>query len=164
MPGRIEGYVGVYEDSAGIVDIIDYFDRPPKAFCIKGGYAGSKAFGVFLEDKPGKRIPKAELSSHAGIFHACAEVSISKAEVKGPNVYAGIKAHPVHGVEAMAKAELASASSSAGPLKLKAALAVDTGFGISPTGLETKVLGTGFSIGRKMGISVFGSGFEINLW
>ena len=83
---------------------------------------------------------------------------------KGPNASAEASASLTSGVQAMAKAEIASASASAGPVKATVGLSGETGVGIGLTGVEAKVLGTGFSFGRKIGISLFGTGFEFNLW
>lgn len=90
---------------------------------------------------------------------ARAEWSIFDAEVKGPS--AGVEDSSTR---AFAKAELASASASAGPVKATVGLSADTGVGVSSTQVEAKVLGTGFSFGRKMGISLFGTGVEFKLW
>ncbi len=67
-------------------------------------------------------------------------------------------------VSAFVKAEVASASASVGPAKATVGLSADTGVGISPTQVEAKLLGTGISIGRKMGVSLFGTSIEFNLW
>ncbi len=61
-------------------------------------------------------------------------------------------------------AQLEKTTVSAGPAKATIGLAADTGYGISPTQIEGKVLGTGISIGRKVGFSVFGTGVEFKLW
>lgn len=62
------------------------------------------------------------------------------------------------------KPKLASASASAGPVKATVGLSADTGGEIGLTQVEAKVLGTGFSFGRKMGVSLFGTGVEFKLW
>lgn len=148
----------------GTLEMIDTFDRPGKAFAA-GIYAGSGTFAEAFDDKPGKRIPKAGVYAAAGVGYARAEWSIFDAEAKGPNASAGVGASAASlSAKAFAKAELASASASAGPLKATVGLAADTGVGIGLTGVEAKVLGTGFSSGRKMGVSLFGTGFEFNLW
>uniref|UniRef100_A0A3B5AGI8 Uncharacterized protein n=1 Tax=Stegastes partitus TaxID=144197 RepID=A0A3B5AGI8_9TELE len=155
---------GVTANTAGIVEMIDTFDRPGKAFA-KGGYAGTEEYAVGLNNKPGERIPKAGLSAAAGIGHARAEWSVFDAEAKGPNACAGIGASAGSlSAEAFARAEVASASAAAGPVKVKVGLAADTGVGVGLTGVEAKVLGTGVAIGRKIGVSFLGSGFEFNLW
>ncbi|KAF3860824.1 hypothetical protein F7725_001079 [Dissostichus mawsoni] len=136
------------------VEMIDTFDRPGKAFT-KGAYAGTDMYAVGLEDKPGKRIPKAGVSASAGVGHARAEWRVCDAEAKGPNASAGIGASVGSlSASAFARAEVASAS----------AAAVDTGVSVGATQLEAKLLGCGFSFGRKMGFSLFGNGIEFNLW
>merc|ERR1711917_7772 len=151
-------------DKAGVVEMIDTIDRPGDAFVV-GAYADAGSYAHGLEDKPGRRLPKAGLGAGAGVGHARAEWSVFDAEAKGPNASAGLEASTAYlGAKAFAKAEVASASATAGPVKATVGLAADTGVGISPTGVEAKVLGTGFSFGRKMGISVFGTGVEFNLW
>uniref|UniRef100_A0A668SJG6 Uncharacterized protein n=1 Tax=Oreochromis aureus TaxID=47969 RepID=A0A668SJG6_OREAU len=111
------------------------------------------------------RLPKAGAYAEAGVGHARAEWSVFDAEAKGPNASAGAGASVASvSAQAFARAEIASASASAGPLKATVGLGLDTGVGVSPTGFEAKVLGTGISFGRKMGISLFGTGFEFNLW
>uniref|UniRef100_UPI0037E7CB05 bifunctional protein GlmU-like n=1 Tax=Semicossyphus pulcher TaxID=241346 RepID=UPI0037E7CB05 len=129
----------------------DNSDRPGAA-CATSAYASA-----------GKLEGNNKTGAYAGAGwgHASAEWSIFDAEAKGPNVGAGVEVSEDN-VRAMAKAELASASASAGLVTGTVGLAADTGFGISKSGLEAKVLGTGFSIGRKTGISLFGSGFEID--
>uniref|UniRef100_A0A3B3UWB3 Si:ch73-106k19.5 n=1 Tax=Poecilia latipinna TaxID=48699 RepID=A0A3B3UWB3_9TELE len=122
-------------------------------------------------DKPRMRVPKAGAYAEAGVGKARAEWSVFEAEANGPNASAGAGANPL-GASAFARAELASASAAAGPVKVKVGLAADTGtfikvntgVDIGLTGVEAKVLGTGFSFGRKMGVSVLGTGIEFNLW
>lgn len=106
-------------------------------------------------DRPGKAF--------ATDNHARAEWSIFDAEAKGPSAETEATTEFLR-ARAFAKAELASASASAGPVKATVGLAADSGIEISPTQLEAKVLGTGISIGRKVGISLFGTGFEFELW
>ncbi|XP_013984794.1 uncharacterized protein [Salmo salar] len=64
------------------------------------------------------------------------------------------------GVKAMATAELLGASVSHGKATATMRLAADTGFGVGKDGIEAQFLGTGFSIGKKTSISLFGSKFE----
>uniref|UniRef100_A0A3B4YJ01 Uncharacterized protein n=1 Tax=Seriola lalandi dorsalis TaxID=1841481 RepID=A0A3B4YJ01_SERLL len=151
-------------DASGVVDMIDTYDRPGNAIAT-GTYAEAGTYANGLEDKPGKRIPKAGVYAGAGVGLARAEWSICEAQAKGPNASAGVGASAATlSAEAFAKAEVASASASAGPLKATVGLAADTGASVGLTGVEAKVLGTGFSFGRKMGVSLFGTGFEFNLW
>ncbi|XP_078144654.1 uncharacterized protein LOC144542334 [Centroberyx gerrardi] len=148
----------------GALEMIDTFDRPGDAFAA-GTYAGTDSFAHAFEDKPGQRLPKAGLYAAAGVGHARAEWRVFDAEAKGPNASAGIGASSASlSARAFAKAELASASATAGPVKATVGLSADTGVGVGATGVEAKILGTGFSIGRKMGVSLFGTGFEFNLW
>ncbi|KAL7398043.1 hypothetical protein ABVT39_003319 [Epinephelus coioides] len=84
--------------------------------------------------------------------------------VKGPNVGAGAEISLTEGARAVVNAELISVSASAGPAKATLGLSAETGGTISPTQVEAKVLGTGFSLGRKMGVSFLGTGFEFKLW
>ncbi|XP_078112020.1 uncharacterized protein LOC144521350 [Sander vitreus] len=150
--------------TAGLVEMIDTFDRPGSSTAV-GTYADAGVYADGLEDKPGKRIPKAGLYAGAGVGLARAEWSIFEAQAKGPNASAGVGASAASlSARAFAKAEVASASVTAGPLKATAGLAIDTGASVGLTGVEAKVLGTGFSFGRTMGGSLFGNGFEVNLW
>ncbi|KAL3064801.1 hypothetical protein OYC64_000935 [Pagothenia borchgrevinki] len=144
--------------------MIDTFDRPRKAFA-KGTYAGTDKYAVGLEDKPGKRIPKAVATASAGVGHAGAEWSVFYAEAKGPNAIAEAGASAATlSASVFARAELASASAAAGPLKATVGLSADIGVTVGATHVEAKVLGCGFSVGRKMGVSLFGTGIELNLW
>uniref|UniRef100_A0A3Q1EY08 Uncharacterized protein n=1 Tax=Acanthochromis polyacanthus TaxID=80966 RepID=A0A3Q1EY08_9TELE len=127
----------------------DNFHRPGNAFA-KGGYADAKS----TDDKR---------TASAGIGHARGEWSIFDAEAKGPNAGAAVKAS-ADGAEVFGRAELASASATAGPMTAKVGLAVDTGLGVGKDGVEAKVLGTGISLGRKVGISLFGNEISFKLW
>lgn len=48
--------------------------------------------------------------------------------------------------------------------KIKIGLAADTGAGIQNESAQAQVLGTGVSIGRETGISIFGNEFKVKLW
>lgn len=86
-------------------------------------------------------------------------------EIEGPNAGTNVEASlSSPSVTAFVKAQVASTSLTIGPVKAKVGLAADTGAKIGLTGVEAKVLGTGISFGRKMGISLFGTGIEFNLW
>ncbi|KAL7398822.1 hypothetical protein ABVT39_015754 [Epinephelus coioides] len=150
----VKGDLGVSTGRSQLV--IDTMERPGKAVA-----AASYATAGKYEDVSVKEIG---VYAGAGLGHACAEWSVLDAEAKGPNASAGAEISKAAGVKAMAKAELASASAAAGPVKAKIGLAADTGIGFGLSGLEAKVLGTGFTIGRRTGISFLGSGFEIRLW
>uniref|UniRef100_A0A3Q2WN45 Uncharacterized protein n=1 Tax=Haplochromis burtoni TaxID=8153 RepID=A0A3Q2WN45_HAPBU len=139
----------------GLLGCVKNVNRSGNAFAA-GTFAGADAFADGLD--------KAGLDATAGLGCARAEWSVFDAEVKGPNasVGAGASLSPVS-AKPFARAELASASASAGPVKAKLGLAVDTGLGISPSGVE--VLGTGLSVGSgKISVSLFGSGFEVSFW
>uniref|UniRef100_A0A672LHE9 Si:ch73-106k19.5 n=1 Tax=Sinocyclocheilus grahami TaxID=75366 RepID=A0A672LHE9_SINGR len=141
----------------GIIGMIDTIDRPADAKA-ESTYARSGSYKEAFENKPGKRIPKAGVYAEAGVGRASAEFSIFRAEAKGPNASAGAEATVARlGVGAMAQAEIASASASAGPLDVKLGLGVDTGAYIGLGGVEVKILGCGFSFGRKTSISLLGS-------
>uniref|UniRef100_A0AAY5EI30 Uncharacterized protein n=1 Tax=Electrophorus electricus TaxID=8005 RepID=A0AAY5EI30_ELEEL len=140
----------------GILDVIDYYDRPGDAYA-EGPYANADTYAYAFTDKPGQRIPKAGAVAEAGVGRAGAEWSIFEAEAKGPNASAAAQAN-VLGVSAMAWAEVGSASASAGPLKVTAGLGVDTGVRAGADGVEVKFLGTGIKVGETgVGVSVLGS-------
>uniref|UniRef100_A0A3B5PU54 Uncharacterized protein n=1 Tax=Xiphophorus maculatus TaxID=8083 RepID=A0A3B5PU54_XIPMA len=147
---------------ADLLKMIDTFDRPGDASA-KATYTRTRKYANGPENKLGKLLPAAGVYAEAGVGKARAEFSVFEAEAKGPNASAGADANLL-GASAFARAELAGASASAGPLKAKVGLAVDTGVSVSLTSLEAKVLGTGFSFGSKMGVSFLGTGFEIKLW
>uniref|UniRef100_A0A671U4N9 Uncharacterized protein n=1 Tax=Sparus aurata TaxID=8175 RepID=A0A671U4N9_SPAAU len=84
-------------------------------------------------------------------------------EAKGPSASMDVGLSD-SGARAMVKAELASTSVSAGPATATIGLSADTGAKISPTQVEAKVLGTGVSFGREMGVSFLGTGFKFKLW
>ncbi|XP_049436166.1 uncharacterized protein LOC125891173 isoform X1 [Epinephelus fuscoguttatus] len=203
----VKASAGVSVGAAGLVEMIDTYDRPGDTLTA-GTYADADIFLDGFEDKPGRdaEIVKGDLEvgtgrsqlmidtierpgkavaaasyasagkyeddsedeigvyAGAGLGHARAEWSFFDAEAKGPNASAGAEISKAAGVKAMAKAEVASASASAGPVKATIGLAADTGIGVGPSGVEAKVLGTGFTVGRKIGVSFLGSGFEIKLW
>ncbi len=96
---------------SNIIQIIDTFDRPADAIA-ESTYARSGTYAVSPEDKPGKRIPKAGAFAEAGVGRARAEFSVFEAEAKGPNAFARADANVI-GVEAIARAEIASASAQA---------------------------------------------------
>lgn len=64
----------------------------------------------------------------------------------------------------MASAGIGNASVAVGPAHLKVGLGIDTGIKISPTKVKLKFLGTGFTLGTTMGLSVFGSEIKLKLW
>ncbi|KAF1389968.1 hypothetical protein PFLUV_G00053190 [Perca fluviatilis] len=89
--------------------MIDTIDRPGKAFAA-GTYAGAGKLEDLSDDEIG-------VYAGAGVGHARAEWRLCDAEAKGPNASAGAEISRAAGVRAIAKAELASASASAGPVK-----------------------------------------------
>ena len=138
--------------------MIDTFDRPGKAFT-KTTHASAGSYKSGFEDKPGKRLPCGGYKAEAGVGKARAEWRVCDAEANGPNACAAV-GYTALGAGVMAKAELASASASAGPLKATVGLGVDTGAHIGLDKVEVKVLGTGFSLGVTPSISVLGSSAE----
>ncbi|XP_054912814.1 uncharacterized protein LOC129377106 [Poeciliopsis prolifica] len=146
---------GVSVDANGLLDVIDNFDRPGDAYT-EDTYARSGTYADGLENKTGKRVPKAGAYAEAGVGRARAEFSVFEAEARGPNASAGAGANPL-GASAFARAELAGASAAAGPVKVKVGLGVDTGVSVGAHGLEAKVLGTGFTIGERPSVSILGN-------
>ncbi len=143
--------------------MIDTIDRPSNSNA-EGCYAQAGKYASLFENKAGKRIPKAGVYAEAGVGRASAEYSVFRVEAKGPNASAGAEATVARlGVGAMAQAEIASASASAGPVDVKLGLGVDTGGYIGLGGVEVKILGSGFSIGRKTSISLLGSELSLSL-
>jgi len=61
-----------------------------------------------------------------------------------------------------AGAELKLVGGSVSIFDLKLALGVDTGIGIKDDSIQVHALGTGFTIGRKVAVSAFGSEFGID--
>ncbi|KAJ8412253.1 hypothetical protein AAFF_G00145200 [Aldrovandia affinis] len=67
-------------------------------------------------------------------------------------------------VSAMADAELMSVSGKVGPVDAKVGLSVKTGAAIGTDGLEAKVLGTGFTLGKRISVSFLGSEIGFSLF
>ncbi len=130
-----------------------------KLVFLQSGYAKQGFYASGFENKPGKRIPKAGYRAEAGIGRARAEVGVFSSS-SSPLFEAEAS---VVKVGAMVRAEIASASASAGPLDVKLGLGVDTGGYIGLGGVEAKFLGTGFSIGQKTSISFLGSELSFSL-
>uniref|UniRef100_A0A8C1JN01 Uncharacterized protein n=1 Tax=Cyprinus carpio TaxID=7962 RepID=A0A8C1JN01_CYPCA len=141
--------------SSEILSIIDTYDRQASTNAV-GGYAKQGFYASGFENKPGKRIPKAGYHAEAGVGRARAEASVFEAEAKGPNASDTAEASLVK-LGAVARAEIASASAKAGPVGVKVGLGLDTGASIGVDGVEAKFLGTGFTIGPKVSVSVLGS-------
>ncbi|XP_036420050.1 uncharacterized protein LOC118803688 [Colossoma macropomum] len=106
--------------------------------------------------------PISKMSS-SGPGRARAEQSIFEVETKGPSASASAEANGLE-VGAMARAEVGSASASVGPVGVKVGLGVDTGVKVGPSNVEAKFLGTGVTVGRTVGISLFGNELSFNLW
>ncbi|XP_028264642.1 uncharacterized protein LOC114437919 [Parambassis ranga] len=169
--GRRRVTIGLKQKSAveraaavtdNVLNMIDTFDRPGSAYATLA-YADADAFAKpGFENKPMERVPKAGAYAAVGVGLARAEWSVCDITVKGPNTSAIAQAS-VTGVKAFVNAELASSSATAGPLHAKAGLGVETGFSIGAQGVEVKLLGTGVSIGPKMGISVLGNELSLEL-
>lgn len=138
-----------------MLEMIDTADRRGNSFAV-GTYTDSGTYAERGNNTSMKRLPR------VGVGLAHAEWRVFDAVAKGPNASTGFEASLASGARAFAKAEVASASASAGLVKLKVGLAVDTGVSISLTGVEAKVLGTGSSFGSKMGVSLFGNSIEFN--
>lgn len=120
-----------------MIDTIRNIDRPGNAFA-KGTYAETRTYsnGFALSDF---ELPKAGVSAEAGLGHVGAEWSIFDAEAKGPNAEAGAEISLASlGAQAYARANLASASASAGPLKAKARVGAHAG--VTCSGAGEKVL------------------------
>ncbi|KAL1252282.1 hypothetical protein QQF64_020078 [Cirrhinus molitorella] len=130
-----------------MIDTYDTFDVYDK----KGSYASA------FENKPGRRILKSGSSFEQTEFRMEAHLADGiVAEIKGPSTSSNVEVSPVK-VEAMARAEVASASVKAGPVGMKVGLGFDTGASVGPDQLEAKFLGTGVSFGSKNSVSVLGS-------
>ncbi|KAK2886130.1 hypothetical protein Q8A67_016967 [Cirrhinus molitorella] len=137
-----------HADIFDTTDITTMYNRPGNA-CKKGKFARAEKY---VEDD----IHKTGVYAEAGVGRAHAEYSVFEAEAKGPNASAGAEISGV-GAGAMARAEIASASAKAGPVGVKVGLGFDTGLSAGLDGVEAKVLGTGFSVGKKTSVSVLGN-------
>lgn len=116
-------------------------------------------------DKVLEQLPEAEAKAATGVNHSHEEDGIFALDTKGPNASAeaGVSGKD-RSLKAMARAEVGSVAGSIGPVTGTLGLSADTGAHISPTQLEAKVLGTGISIGRETGISLFGTELKFKLW
>uniref|UniRef100_A0A8C5MAI3 Uncharacterized protein n=1 Tax=Leptobrachium leishanense TaxID=445787 RepID=A0A8C5MAI3_9ANUR len=140
---------------SGIINIVDTADREGSATA-ENTYANSGTYAYAFTNEPGKRIPKAGAFAEAGVGRARAEFSVFEADAKGPNASASAEASLV-GVNAIARAELASVSASAGPFSVTIGLGVDTGISAGVDGVEAKILGIGFCVGPSTCLSILGS-------
>uniref|UniRef100_A0A6I8S2Z3 Uncharacterized protein n=1 Tax=Xenopus tropicalis TaxID=8364 RepID=A0A6I8S2Z3_XENTR len=140
---------------SALLKMIDTFDRPPEASAV-GPYAGAGTYANGFKIAPGKWIPKAGAYAGAGVGKARAAVSVLEAEAKGPNASAGAEVS-AFGAGAMAKAEVGSVSATAGPLSATLGLGVNTGVQVGLDGVETKIFGTGVTLGPRPSISFVGS-------
>ncbi|KAI5086074.1 hypothetical protein C0J45_4428, partial [Silurus meridionalis] len=152
--------LNLFPAAQGILDIIDNFDRPGKAYA-DGLYAEADAYAYAFKNKPGKRVPKAGAVAEAGVGRAGVQWSIFSAEARGPNAAASAEANVLK-AKAMARAEIGSVSGAAGPVAVKLGLGIDTGVTLGPTKLECKILGFGVTVGSTFEISFFNCGLEIN--
>ncbi|KAG7324762.1 hypothetical protein KOW79_011078 [Hemibagrus wyckioides] len=150
------------DEAQGILEMIDHFDRPGNAYS-EGVYADTDTYAHGLENKPGRRIPKAGAIAEADVGRAGAEWSIFSVKANGPRASAFAEVNP-NEAKFMAQAQLASASATAGPLKVKVGLGIDTGVKISPSKIQLKILGTGLMLGSTTAISFFGSEVKIKFW
>ena len=121
-----------------------------------GDHGGYAAAGT-LDPRKGEGLG-------AFVGAGCGQTDEGDVQLKLPNAGVGYEFSPGGDIRAIAKAELISASASAGPAKATLGLSADTGGSIGLSGVEAKVLGTGISFGRKMGVSFLGSSFELKLW
>lgn len=150
MFGQLLSLLLMFHLSATLNIMLYYLAVTEGAKCIPGAKAVVEKIA-----RPG--------AAYATENEAHAEWSIFEAEAKGPSAGTEAKTEFLS-ARAFATAELASASASVGPAKATLGLSADTGIEVGLTQVEAKVLGTGVSIGRKVGISLFGSGFEFELW
>uniref|UniRef100_A0A671U6D6 Uncharacterized protein n=1 Tax=Sparus aurata TaxID=8175 RepID=A0A671U6D6_SPAAU len=128
------------EEPSGSFDADDYEGNEESDEAVKGGTYAVKGSGYVRK-----------------------EIGPMCSETKGPCVGIGVGLSE-SGARVMTKAELASTSVSVGPAKATLGLSADTGVGVGPSGVEAKVLGTGFSLGREVGVSFLGTGFKFKLW
>uniref|UniRef100_A0A671U970 Uncharacterized protein n=1 Tax=Sparus aurata TaxID=8175 RepID=A0A671U970_SPAAU len=116
-------------------------------------------------DKVLEQLPEEEAKASAVVGHYHDEDGIFALDAKGPNAGAEVGVSGKNsGVKAFARAEVGSVAGSIGPVTGTLGLSADTGAHISKTQLEAKVLGTGISFGREMGVSILGTGFKFKLW
>uniref|UniRef100_A0A8C9WGR4 Uncharacterized protein n=1 Tax=Scleropages formosus TaxID=113540 RepID=A0A8C9WGR4_SCLFO len=139
----------------GVLGLIDNYDREAGASA-QSTYAESGAFDTGFSDKPGHQIPKAGVYAGTGVGHVTSRYGVFEADAKGPSASTEAGVTPL-GAQAIARAEIASVSASAGPLRVKAGLGVDTGVKVGASGVEVKLLGTGFAIGRETNVSILGN-------
>ncbi|KAI3357832.1 hypothetical protein L3Q82_016220, partial [Scortum barcoo] len=136
------------------------------------GSASASAAGILEANVKGPNVSAgakasvallgAEAFAQAEVGSASASAAgILEANAKGPNTSAEVAASVMR-TGAFARAELASVSASAGPLRTTLGLSADTGVSIGATGLEVKILGTGFSTGSKTSVSLLGNEVECN--
>ncbi|KAA0722678.1 hypothetical protein E1301_Tti015497 [Triplophysa tibetana] len=96
-------------------------------------------------------------NSEAGYSGTRFEINNIEIEARGPNSSIESEAS-LDKFTSMTRIEVGSVSAKVPylPVTVKAGLGFDTGASVGRDGVEAKFLGTGFSFGRKMGISLFG--------
>lgn len=145
------------EVSLGDPNILDPSDEDVSA----GFYGGADEFKK--AQRKGDFKPREGLYAVVGVGYSHVKNGDVEAVVKGPNIGFGASGSS-DGARLFYNAEAISTSLSVGPAKATVGLSANTGVDISATQVEAKFLGTGFSFGRKMGFSLYGSGFELELW
>lgn len=123
----------------------------------------SEMEGPFTEAEA--HIDTKKISTNAAV--SAGRISVKKGDISveanGPNASAMFMANDRE-AKVMVGAEIASASFSMGPVGMKAGFGVKTGARFGEDGAEVKPLGCGMSVGRTMGVSLFGSEVKIKLW
>ncbi|XP_069835596.1 uncharacterized protein [Dendropsophus ebraccatus] len=138
-------------DAIGLGLGLDNIDRPFRVYedlpCVRAG-----TYLNAFEDKPGRRLPKAEAYVEGSTFRVGAECSMLAVEAKGPNASARYEIGPER-VGAKTTTELGSFTTSVGPVECTIRPNVDTGFSVGDDGLELSVLGSGITLGRNPSVS-----------
>ncbi|KAJ4934692.1 hypothetical protein JOQ06_007477 [Pogonophryne albipinna] len=161
--GPLTAKVGLYGDtgftSCSLVDTeLLHIEQTPSVVT-----QDNFARGAYVDICPWELEDESGGTLSAGLGHVRVKNGNVGAEVKGPNIGTGA-VWSEKGAGVFVKAELVSVSASAGPVKAKLGLSLDTGLDVGVDGVQVKFLGTGFSLGRKMGLYMGGIGFELNLW
>ncbi|KAJ8389883.1 hypothetical protein AAFF_G00113520 [Aldrovandia affinis] len=124
----------------------NHYDKEP-AFSAEEPYAGIGTYGKTKFDG---------FTAEAGLCNA--KQSVGDVEVEAKIANAKLSGEfTLNKVSAMADAELVSVSAKAGPVDAKLGLSAKTGASVGADGVEAKFLGTGFTIGKRMSVSLFGS-------
>ena len=104
--------------------------------------------------------PSFEVSSKAGVFNISADDERVSIDFDIGTAQAGAVSSATY-VGADAKLKLAGGS--VGPFEANLGIGVSTGAGIKDDSLDVKAVGCGFTIGRKIGISVLDNNISIDL-